>query len=132
MFLKRNKEKNDNILKRLYPKEVYNGVAYIHDAIPYYIKNQKIYKFVSMRAWHSWYLMPALVHGLPDLPVGGTLGFRDGSLIQNAKDGRIYLISDAKRRLITVPLGDLGFDISDVEEVSDAEIQFHTEGEDIG
>jgi len=130
MFFKRNKEEV-NILNRLYPKVVYNGVAYILEGIPYYIKNQKIYKFSSMRAWYSWYLVPSIVHGLPDLPTGGTLGFRDGSLIQNAKDGRIYLISDAKRRLITVPLKDLGFDISDVEEVSDAEIEFHTEGEDI-
>lgn len=130
MFFKRNKEERD-ILNEVHPLYLYNGCSYIYDGIPIYVKNQKIYKFVSNRAYWSWYLDSIIVDSLPSLESGGTLGFRDSSLIQNAKDGRIYLISSARRRLLTRPLGDYGFDISEIIEVSDAEIQFHTEGEDI-
>ena len=130
MFFKRNKEETNIIIK-----EVYSGLVYMVHNEPVYIKKDKFYFFISPRALDSWRLDAVNISGrLPAMTQteGGTLGFRDGSLIQNAKDGRIYLISDSKRRLLTAPLGDYGFDYSQVIEVSDAEIQFHTEGEDIG
>jgi hypothetical protein len=131
MFFKRNKEER-NILNEVHPKYLYDGCSYIYDGIPIYVKNQKVYKFTSNRAYWSWYLDSVIVDSLPELESGGTLGFRDGTLIQNAKDGRIYLISNARRRLLTAPLGDYGFDFSEVIEVSDTEIDFHTEGDPLG
>ena len=118
-----------------YPiNKVIDGLVYRWGSIEFMAKNGNAYKFYSTRARESW--------GLPVNPLNqyedsfprnvvGTLGFRDGSLIQNAKDGKIYIVSNAKRRLITAPLGDYGFDYSQVVEVSDAEVQFHTEGPDI-
>jgi hypothetical protein len=66
-------------------------------------------------------------------PLAGRLGFRDGSLIHNLKDGRIYLVSDNKRRLVTGPdiLAALGAVGKDVITVSDEEINLQKEGEEI-
>ena len=129
MFLKRNKEEG----KKLYIKEVIDSISYMSHNEPIYFTRGKYYTFISHRAYWSWGMTPVVVSGLPPIhqEEGGRLGFRDGSLIQNAKDGKIYLISGAKRRLLTAPMGDYGFDYSQVIEVSDAEIQFHVEGESI-
>ena len=131
MFLKRSKEKGINY----YPiKYVTNGLIYQYGDIIYYVNNDYGYTFFSQRAQDSWGLPVNHLDRLEDsMPtkIVGVLGFRGGTLIQNAKDGRIYLISGSIRRLLTAPLGDYGFDISQVIEVSDAEIEFHTEGENI-
>jgi hypothetical protein len=135
MFLrKRIKDPNSELV---YLSEVYNGVCYLLGPYgikePVYIKNQRPYYFLSPRAFESWKLIAHPIAGhLPPLgDRGGTLGFRDGTLIQNAKDGKIYLISDAKRWLLTKPLADYGFDWSDIIEVSDDEVEFHLEGGEI-
>lgn len=114
--------------------KVIDGLVYSYGHLVFMAKNGNGYEFYSDRALASWgltvYPLDRMADSLPRKFVG-TLGFRDGSLIQNAKDGKIYVISNAKRRLITAPLSDYGFDYSQVIEVSDAEIQFHPEGEDI-
>lgn len=124
------KEKVDN---SQYPKDYINGFIYkIYDEF-YLIKNDKSYQLPTQRIRESWGLPVielAPTQGLP-APVAGHAGFRDGTLIQNAKDGRIYVISGAKKRLVTVPLGDYGLDISQIVEVSDSELQIHADGEDI-
>lgn len=131
MFFKRNKEESNN---NIYLKEAIDSISYInrHKEVVYIFKG-KWYEFVSNRAYDSWRLDPVYVTGFPPLPqpYGGTLGFRDGTLIQNAKDGKIYVISNAKKRLLTAPLGDYGFDYSQVVEVSDAEAEFHSDGEEL-
>jgi hypothetical protein len=127
MFFK-NKE---NLSNQVHPENLYNGVCYVVDDHYFYIKNQKTYNFVSDRARDSWRLSPIRINSYRLLPDGGVLGFREGTLIQNAKDGKIYLISDAKRRLLTAPLQDYGFDISDILEVSNREVEFHREGEEL-
>jgi hypothetical protein len=96
------------------------------------LKGDRAYEFYSPRAFDSWKL--PVIEIEPETCVeffSGRLGFRDSSLIQNAKDGKIYLISGTKKRLLTAPLSDYCFDISQVVEVSDAEVQFHSDGEDI-
>ena len=130
MFFKTKKVSSNN--NETYPivDKLYNGTCYkILDNI-FYIKNGNTYDFYSDRALASWKLTPVSVVFPFDPTVmrAGTLGFREGTLIQNAKDGKIYLISDAKRNLLTKPLSDYGFDISMIVEVSDAEVEFHPEG----
>jgi hypothetical protein len=59
------------------------------------------------------------------------VGFRDGTLIQNIVDGKIYLVSDSRKRLVTDPdiLDSLGLEIL---LVSEAEINIHEDGDPIG
>lgn len=68
---------------------------------------------------------------LSQYKVYGRLGFRDGSLIYNIADGRIYLISKNKRRHITSPdaLDRIGAKTSDALAVSDFEVNLQQEGE---
>jgi len=62
------------------------------------------------------------------------LGFRDGSLLYNVADGKIYLISENKRRHIISPdaLELLGISPNDAVKVSDYEINLQELGESIG
>jgi len=120
---------------RYYPiSKVTNGLVYQYGDLIFLVNKGVGYRFDSHRARASWGMPTYSLNPREDsLPVKivGALGFRDGTLIQNAKDGKIYLISSATRRLLTSPLDDYGFDNSQVVEVSDAEIQFHIEGEEI-
>lgn len=90
---------------------------------------------VSEIHFPSWSARAIPVHplALRDLPVKGKLGFRDGTLVKDFVGGRIYLISDSKRRLITDPnaLDQLGGEW-EVQSVPSWAIELHKEGEDIG
>lgn len=99
----------------------------------YYIKGNTKFKLFSERAAQSWQFdpVPGSLASVAQFLYGGTLGFRDGSLIQNVADGKIYLVSGKQRRHITSPdiFARYGFDRSKVIEVSQAETNLHKEGE---
>lgn len=131
MFLK----SKSKPITHYYPiNEVTSGLIYKYGQRVFYLKSGKGYTFCSQRALDSWKLpvmeLDPLEGSLPTA-LYGVLGFRDGSLIQNFKDGKIYLVSDAKKRLLTAPLEDYGFDWADVVSVSDEEAQFHDDGTDL-
>jgi hypothetical protein len=62
--------------------------------------------------------------------ITGILGFRDGTLIKDISDGKIYLVSDSKRRHIIDPsvLEWLNFDMI---EAGQREVLIHEEGENL-
>jgi hypothetical protein len=97
----------------------------------WFIKGGKRVKCFSYRSFKSWSLDAILAtpQACKTIPLTGTLGFRDGSLIKDIVSGKIYLISQSKARLITDPdiLDVLGRD--KVIEVSSDEIKIHIEGE---
>ena len=128
MFLKKKKSIHTSNIPIV--NKLFNGTCYSINDTFYYIKGGQPYKFYSPRAFESWRLQPVTVNFSFSLEWYDpkVLGFRDGTLIQNAKDGTIYLISDAKKNRLTRPLADYGFDWADVIEVSDDEVQFHLEG----
>jgi hypothetical protein len=70
---------------------------------------------------------------LTGIKLVGKLGFRDGSLIKNLADGRMYLVSQNKLRHIVDPdsFDRYGLDRSKVIEVSDKEISAHDLGENL-
>jgi hypothetical protein len=63
-------------------------------------------------------------------PASGVLGFRDGSLVQDISDGKIYLISDNKRRHVIEP-NVLEWIEIEVIKAGQKEIAVHEEGEPI-
>jgi len=97
----------------------------------WFIKGGKRVKCFSYRSFKSWSLDAILAtpQACKTIPLAGTLGFRDGSLIKDVVSGKIYLVSGSKVRLITNPdtLDILGRD--KVIEVSSDEIKIHIEGE---
>jgi hypothetical protein len=90
---------------------------------------------ISDRAAQSWFFTTVLATeaALSGIKLAGKLGFRDGSLIKNLADGRMYLVSQNKLRHIVDPdsFTRYGLDRSKIIEVSEKEIQAHDLGENI-
>jgi hypothetical protein len=96
----------------------------------FYIKGNKRFRFISDRAMNTWNLPIVYTKELmmANYPISGVLGFRDGSLVKDISDGKIYLISDNKRRHIIEPdvLEWIG---SDIIKAGQKEIFVHAEGD---
>jgi len=117
------------------PTNFPSGIAVKTDKDTYWIKDGKRYKLISDRAAKSWSFttVNATEAALTGFKVAGKLGFRDGALIKNIADGRIYLVSQNKLRHIVDPDSFIryGLNRSDVVEVSEAEVLAHDLGENI-
>jgi hypothetical protein len=98
----------------------------------YYVKGNKRFKFISERAMQSWCLPVLKIDAafLNKLTAGGTLGFRDGSLVKDISDGKIYLISDSKRRHVVDP-DVLQWINTDIIDAGQKDILVHQEGDPI-
>lgn len=117
------------------PTNFPSGLAVKTDKDTYWIKDGKRYKLISDRAAKSWSFttVNATEAALTGFKVVGKLGFRDGTLIKNIADGRIYLVSQNKLRHIVDPdsFDRYGLDRSNLIEVSETEISAHELGEKI-
>ena len=96
----------------------------------FYIKGKRRFKFVSERAMSTWCLpiINTTEQKLAGFPQMGTLGLRDGSLVKDISDGKIYLISDNKKRHITNP-DVLIWINSSIIDVSQKDILVHEDGD---
>lgn len=117
------------------PTNFPSGIAVKTDKDTYWIKDGKRYRLISGRASDSWSFttVNATESALTGFKLAGKLGFRDGTLIKNIADGRIYLVSQNKLRHIVDPDSFIryGLNRSDVVEVSEAEVSAHDLGENI-
>lgn len=115
------------------PTNFPSGIAVKTDKATYWIKDGKRYKLISDRAAKSWSFttVNATEAALSKTKLVGKLGFRDGTLIKNIADGKMYLISQNKRIHISDPdfFNKYGFDRSSMIEVSDEEANMHDLGE---
>jgi hypothetical protein len=118
--------------KKTYNPIVPNGLIAQTEKGYFYIKNKKKFKFVSDRAMVSWTLPIVQTKDatLSGYQLMGSLGFRDGTLVKDISDGKIYLISDSKRRHIVEP-DILEWLDADVISVGQKEILAHEEGEEL-
>ena len=117
------------------PTNFPSGLAVKTDKATYWIKDGKRYKLISDRAAKSWLFttVNATEAALSGIKLVGKLGFRDGSLIKNIADGKMYLVSQNKLRHIVDPdtFNRYGLDRSNLIEVSDTEIKAHDIGEEL-
>lgn len=117
------------------PTNFPSGIAVKTDKATYWIKDGKRYKLISDRAAKSWSFttVNATESALSGIKIAGKLGFRDGALIKNIADGRMYLLSQNKLRQIKDPdVFDLyGLDRSLLIEVAEYEVKAHELGEDL-
>lgn len=117
------------------PTNFPSGLAVKTDKATYWIKDGKRYKLISDRAAKSWMFttVNATEAALSGIKMVGKLGFRDGSLIKNIADGKMYLVSQNKLRHIVDPdvFNKYGLDRSIIIEVSETEIKAHELGENL-
>ena len=117
------------------PTNFPSGVAVKTNTATYWIKDGKRYKLISDRAAKSWSFteINATENSVSHMKVAGKLGFRDGTLIKNIADGKMYLISQNKKRHIVDPDSFIkyGLDRSKIIEVSDSESAIHDLGENL-
>lgn len=112
-----------------------SGIAVKTNTGTYWIKDGKKYKLISERAAKSWSFVQANAadSAISHIKLAGKLGFRDGTLIKNISDGKLYLISQNKKRHIKDPdiFIKYGLDRSKLIEVSESESNAHDLGEDL-
>ena len=124
-----------NTLTISQPTNFPSGIAVKTDKATYWIKDGKRYKLISDRAAKSWTFttVQATESALSSIKLVGKLGFRDGTLIKNIADGKLYLISQNKKRHIIDPdsFNKFGLNRKAVIEVSDAEANMHDIGENL-
>jgi hypothetical protein len=117
------------------PTNFPSGIAVKTDTATYWIKDGKRFKLISDRAAESWLFTTVLASdsALSGIKLVGKLGFRDGTLIKNIADGKMYLLSQNKLRHIVTPdsFTRYGLDRSKVIEVSEFEVKAHELGEDL-
>ena len=117
------------------PTNFPSGLAVKTDKAVYWIKDGKRYKLISDRAARSWMFttVNATEAALSGIKLAGKLGFRDGSLIKNIADGKMYLVSQNKLRHIVDPdiFDRYGLDRSKLIEVSELEAAAHDLGENL-
>jgi hypothetical protein len=115
------------------PTNFPSGIAVQTDKATYWIKDGKRYRLISDRAAKSWCFttVKATESALSGTKLVGKLGFRDGTLIKNIADGKMYLVSQNKLRHIVDPdiFIKYGLDRSNLIEVSEAEIKAHDIGD---
>jgi hypothetical protein len=126
-------KKNTQSILITSPTDFPSGIAVKTDKGTYWIKDGKRYKLISKRAEKSWSFttVKATESALSFIKQSGKLGFRDGTLIKNITDGKMYLISQNKKRHIVDPdvFIKYGLDRSKVIEVSELEVEAHDLGD---
>jgi hypothetical protein len=134
-MLKKKQSKTIQTVLITLPTNFPSGIAVKTDTGTYWIKDNKKYKLISERAAESWRFVEVLATdiALSTTKSAGKLGFRDGTLIKNIADGKMYLISQNKRRHILSPdaFDKYGLNRSMLIEVSEAETNMHELGENL-
>jgi len=117
---------------RNYAPRVPGGLIALTENGYFLVKGNKRFKFNSTRALNTWNLKVVKTTELAmrDVKNAGLVGFRDGSLIRDISNNKIYLVSDYKKYLISNPdtLTVLGFKFNDILLVSSSEAELHPYG----
>ena len=135
MWKSKKKEVATNIQPPLVPTQYPSGVAVFDGINTYFIKNNKKYRIISDRAVQSWGFK--VWYGSPEslskIVLGGILAFRDGSVIKDVSNGKIYLVVNGMKQHITTPdfFTKFGVNPEYIIEVSAKEADLHKNGESI-
>lgn len=99
---KSNLQETQSLKNKAYP---ISGLFYKTEKGYFYIKAGKRYKVYSERCFKSWssdYINTDFSN-ISHIAYAGILGFRDGTIIHNLADGKIYVVSDNKRLHVKTP-----------------------------
>lgn len=118
------------------PVDYPSGTCVLTEAGVFYINSRVRLRVPTDRVFDSWNF-PLVVESteaaVKKYPITGKLGFRDGTLVKNIMDAKMYIIAKSKRRLITSPnvLANLNLQEKDAILVSEQEILLHQEGDNL-
>jgi len=97
------------------------------------IRENGRYRVKTQRAMVSWSapIVQSTEAAIKHLKIVGTMGFRDGALIQNISDSKTYLISKNRKRHIQSPdvYDKYGLNRDLIIVVSQEEANLHMDGE---
>lgn len=116
------------------PTDLPSGVCVITENGKFFINGKVRLRITSSRVSDSWSFpitIYAMETALSRYPLAGTLGFRDGTLIKNILDAKMYIISKSARRPVANPdvLDNLNLQEKNAILVSDTECNLHKLGE---
>lgn len=102
----------------------------------FFIKGKFRFRVTSDRILSSWqypFVIRSTEQACARYKIAGKLGFRQGTLVKDMSNGKMYLISENLRRQIVSPdfFDVMLFPRDRVIEVSPEEIALHKEGENI-
>jgi hypothetical protein len=102
----------------------------------FFIKGKSRFRVTSDRILSSWeypFVIRSTEKACAQYKIAGKLGFRQGTLVKDMSNGKMYLISENLRRQIVSPdfFDVMLFPRDRVIEVSPSEIALHKEGENI-
>ena len=102
----------------------------------YILSDTKRLRFLSKRVLDSWKPPRVILtseKAVAKYKISSKMKFRNGTLIHNISDGRIFLIEESKKRHITNPdvLTNIGASLKDVVTVSIDEYNLHETGENL-
>jgi hypothetical protein len=102
----------------------------------FFIKGKFRFRVTSDRILNSWqypFVIGSSELACAKYSIAGKLGFRQGTLVKDMSNGKIYLISENLRRQIVSPdfFDVMLFPRDKIVEVSPDEIALHKEGEKI-
>ena len=129
-ILKIFQKKQQILITKDYTPLVPSGLIAHTESGFFYIKGNKKFTFISERAMKSWDLpiIKTKDSVMSGYPRAGMLGFRDGTLVKDISDGKIYLISDSKRRHVIDP-DVLEWLNTDIIQIGQKELFVHSEGD---
>ncbi len=128
---KSNQIKEYNSVSKVYP---ISGLFFRTESGIFYIKSGKRFKVFSEACFKSWSseAISAPFSAISSIPYGGVLGFRDGTIIHNLADGKIYIVSDGKRIHLKSPyIFPEGWLEDKKILVSQKEVDIHKDGQEI-
>jgi len=129
MFRKKSEQRPIPTTRTEYPYGVFlcteSGFFLVRDKCRFKIKSQR-----AMASWSAPVLQSS-ENAVKHLPILGTVGFRDGSLVRNFADGKVYLISKNLKRHIQSPdvFDKFGLNKNLIIDASLEEVNIHEDGE---
>lgn len=102
----------------------------------YIVNADKRYRLISQRVLDSWAphrVVNTSEAAVQNYRIAARMKFRNGSLIHNLADGKIYLIEKGKRRHVVSPeaFERIGADYNSATTTSNEEILLHELGEEL-
>lgn len=129
MFWRNKKQLSVPTTKTDYPY----GVFIVTESGFFLVREKCRFKVFSQRAMVSWSspILQSSEDAVKHLPVLRTIGFRDGTIVRNFADGKVYLISkNLKRHIVSPDVFDkFGINKDLIIDASAEEVNIHEDGE---